>query len=108
MIEKLNIIQRRAARHILSTPQSTANETATIDLGWESLQAHTDIRLIKFKNRIQKADASSLLGSCRELQRTRLLPFELRCNDIIESIGHFDFTQLLDKRERMKHLKYVT
>ena len=48
-IEKLNILQRRTARMLLQTPQSTANEACTLDLGWETIQTHLDIRLIRYR-----------------------------------------------------------
>ena len=34
LVPKLDILQRHAARMLLQTPQSTANETCTLDLNW--------------------------------------------------------------------------
>ena len=62
LVDKLDILQRRAARHLLATPQSTANETCTTDLGWETMQTNLDIRTIKYRSRIASAEAHTLLG----------------------------------------------
>ena len=63
-VEQLDILQRKAARMLLNTPQSTANETCTLDLGWETIQTHLDIRLLKFRARIAEGQAQ---GKNREL-----------------------------------------
>ena len=52
LVPKLDILQRYAARMLLQTPQSTANETCTLDLNWQTVQTQMDIRLIKFRTRI--------------------------------------------------------
>lgn len=46
---------------LLETPQSTANETCTLELGWETIGTHLDIRLLRYRNRISTIEDNAIL-----------------------------------------------
>ena len=68
---------------LLNTPQSTANETCTLDLNWQRVQTQMDIKLLKFRSRIEKAENGSLLRACIEAQKADSLGYEQKCLSII-------------------------
>ena len=90
LVPKLNILQRQAARTLLQTPKSTANETCTLDLNWQTVQTQMDIRLIKFRARIAGAENGTLLRACIEAQKQHNLGFERKCQQIIDACGGYD------------------
>ena len=66
VVEKLEKLQRKAARMLLQTPTSTANETCIMDLGWETMETYFNIKLLKFRARLQQAKNGSLIRACLE------------------------------------------
>ena len=49
-----------------------------------------DIRLIKFRTRIEKAENGTLLRACIEAQKTRNMDYEKKCQEIINTSGGYD------------------
>ena len=75
---------------LLQTPQSTANETCTLDLGWETIQTHLDIRLLKYRARIAEGMMNgtnrNLLNSCIKAQKEANLNYERSCQEVLQKI----------------------
>ena len=72
---------------LLHTPQSTANETCTLDLGWETMQTHLDLRLLRYRAKLAEGRNSTLMQSCIKVQSDLKLSYERHCRDIIQRIG---------------------
>jgi hypothetical protein len=100
----LEILQRKAARALLGTPSSTANECCTIDLGWETVQTHLEVRLLRFKARIERtARPGSILAACLATQKEYSLPFETHFQNILNKIDAPDFTVTDNSQFNLKH-----
>ena len=63
---------------LLQTPQSTANETCTLDLNWQTVQTQMDVKLLKYRVRISQAENGTLLRACIETQKKERLAYETK------------------------------
>ena len=68
---------------LLQTPQSSANETCTLDLGWETIQTHLDIRLLRYRARLAEGNNTRLMQSCIKVQADLKLNYERQCMAIM-------------------------
>ena len=80
-----------------------------------------DIRLLKYRTRINQAENGTLLRACIEIQKRDWLDYETKCQQIIETLGGRDVTEegknskkvseavhqlrVLDRKNQLRRLK---
>lgn len=91
ILSRMDTLQRSYARKLLGATRAAANETILLDLGLIPIKVQADLRLLRFRARLRQSK-SSILACMLTLNKRHNLPWEIRCNELLNQYGLSDIT----------------
>ena len=101
IIEDIEIIQRKFIRSLLKANQNVANEIIMLELGMTSVRSLMDLRLLKFRQRMHQ-EKDTLNEAIHIENKTRNLPWEKRCKEIMSKYNIEDYKETNNSSEWLK------